>query len=113
MKSKLRLVDDTYVSRPLAYVVGVDEANLNEAVESLARLGTYSVINGDECDPVDAVHLRTHLSMLAVCDVLVLPTTWWTSATAHQLVNVAAWCGIKLIDANGTEIPTVKKGGKK
>lgn len=107
---KLRLIDENHTSKPLAYVVGITEADLAESVKKTEAAGQYTVINAEECDPVDVVHLRTHLSMLAVSDVLVLPAEmWWTSYTTHQLVHVAAWCGITLIDADGTEIPTTKK----
>lgn len=109
MTNHLRLVDDTYVASRRIYVLALDLGDFASDVTTMEEQG-YVVINGEEDRLIDEVDLRVHLQGLSVADDLMLPSIWWTSTTAHQLVTVAGWLGMKFINGLGGQIETVKAG---
>lgn len=105
-KNHLRLVDADYVASRRAYVLPLDLADFAATVSRLDDAG-HIVINGDEDRLVDEIDLRVHLVGLSAADDLVLPSIWWTSATAHQLVTLAGWMGVRFLHEDGTAMETV------
>ena len=105
-RSHRRLVDTDYTEPRRAYAQNFDALDFAGIVTTLEDQG-WVVINGDEDQLLDDVDLRVHLMALAVADALVLPSIWWTSTTAHQLVQVAGWLGVDFVNEMGNAIPKV------
>lgn len=102
-KPRLRAVGAGYAARRRLYGVVLDEAEWTRAAVRLEDAGLI-VINGDENRPCDDVDLRVHMVALAHADGLILPTEWWTSTRAHQLVQIAAWARISMCSYDGVEV---------
>jgi hypothetical protein len=102
----LRLVDKDYTEARRAYVLCFDEFDFADIVTTLDDQG-WVVINADEDRHLDELDLRVHLAGLSVADALVLPSIWWTSTTAHQLLQIAGWMGIEFLNEVGNAIPKV------
>lgn len=110
----LQLVDEKYRSCRRAYAIFVDPEDEQYQVALLRIEGGEHdriIINADEDRPADEVDMRLHLACLVVADELILPDTWWTSTAAHKLVQIAGWCGIKLISPDGVTIETTSAAG--
>jgi hypothetical protein len=106
----LHVVTDEEAQQRRAYVIGVDSLDFASTVCSLEDDG-YIVINAEEDRLVDEVPLRDHLMGLAFADDLVIPMIWWTSYTAHQLVQIAGWMKMPMLNDQGIAIETVSMGG--
>ena len=103
----LRAVDADYQTKRRAYVLGFDATEFRQDVDALEQKG-WIVVNADEDRLIDDVDLRLHLMALTCADDLVLPSIWWTSAVAHQLVTAAGWMRIRFITPDGATIETTK-----
>lgn len=106
-------VTEYEAARPRALVVWTDpweQEDFDALVRTLVQQ-EYRVLNHRDEMPTDEYGIRDLLGFLVSTTHLVLPDTWWTSTTAHQVVQVCGWLGTKFIDFEGTVIPTASLRG--
>jgi hypothetical protein len=105
----LRLVTEAVLDEPRALIVWPSDED-TEAFDILCDLvhdQGYTVLNAQDEMPTDEIPLANHLGFLAIATTVVLPGTWWTSASAHQIVTIAGWLGLEFVDDNCEPIPVV------
>lgn len=109
----LYAVTEREAARPRVVVVWTDEWDHEDftAVVNVLTAQDYRVMNDVDTFPADEIPLRDWLCLMTSATHIALPHTWWTSATAHQLVQVAGWLAVKFIDYEGTTIPTASLKG--
>lgn len=111
--SNLFAVTDYEANRPRVLVLWTDPWDFERFDEVCAELNMqeYRVLNVADEVPSDEVDLKDYLKALASATHISLPSTWWTSVVAHQLVQVAGWLGLSFLDHEGREVPTLSLKG--
>lgn len=104
MSRRHKVVEANTPREKFAYALLFDLEEFMDSVAAIEQHG-WVVLNSEEEVHLDEQDLRLHLRSLTIADAIVLPSIWWTSATAHQLVQVASWLRLDFLNESGQVIP--------
>lgn len=98
-RSHLQLVK-TEAPKLDVYVLGVGEEQMLLDMLALQEQG-FRVINLDSAALIDDWTLNEHLPWLLKATHVMVPDAWWISEISQQLILIAHWLGLKLVDEYG------------
>lgn len=83
--------------------VGQDDQEYGTTLVTLAKKGHLTINPGE--GTVEDFSLKFHLAVLIEADSVCIDDLWWSSTTAHQIVAISSWLGLKFIDTDGEAVP--------